>query len=194
MARPSMREEILDAALERFRTVGYNAAGVKEITDGAGVPKGSFYNHFESKEALGVVALQRYGEGRRLGDLAASEVPPLVRLRRHFEFLRAETEDCGYQRGCLFGNFGAEVADHSDIIREAVDGSLAEWQDRVAALLDEARESGAVDPGLDARATAIFVVSAWEGTLITARAARSPEAFDAFFTLVFGTLLAQPSS
>ena len=62
MARRSMREEIVDAAVAQFHEKGFNAAAVKDITDRAGVPKGSFYNHFESKEALAIVALERYGE------------------------------------------------------------------------------------------------------------------------------------
>lgn len=66
MSRRSVREEIVNAAVEQFHARGFNAAGVKDITDSAGVPKGSFYNHFVSKEALAVVALERYGESRRL--------------------------------------------------------------------------------------------------------------------------------
>ena len=70
MARQSMRDEIVAAALEQFHIRGYHGAGVKDITDAAGVPKGSFYNHFDSKEALAVVALQQYGEGRQIHQLA----------------------------------------------------------------------------------------------------------------------------
>jgi len=95
MARHSLREEIVEAALEQFHAYGFNAAGVKDITDRAGVPKGSFYNHIDSKEALAVVALQRYAERRRLEDLAAPCAGPLARLRSHFELLRAETRSTG---------------------------------------------------------------------------------------------------
>ena len=59
-----MREEIVEAGLAQFHERGFNAAAVKDITDRAGVPKGSFYNHFESKEALAMVTLERYGESR----------------------------------------------------------------------------------------------------------------------------------
>ncbi|WP_052489446.1 TetR/AcrR family transcriptional regulator [Streptomyces sp. 150FB] len=90
-----MREEIVEAAVEQFHTYGFNGAGVKDITDSAGVPKGSFCNHFESKEALAVVALERYGVSRRLGGLADADVDPLLRLRRHFEFLRDENTGRG---------------------------------------------------------------------------------------------------
>jgi TetR/AcrR family transcriptional repressor of nem operon len=186
-----MREEIVDAALEQFHTHGFNGAGVKDITDAAGVPKGSFYNHFDSKETLAVVALRRYGDQRHLADLADTDVEPVARLRAHFEFLRDEqtARDCA--RGCLIGNFGAEVSDHSDVLRTAVLESLRTWTSLVAAALTEAQQAGSIRAGLDPDATARFVVNAWEGTLVEARATRSASAFDPFFDLVFGVLLAR---
>jgi TetR/AcrR family transcriptional regulator, transcriptional repressor for nem operon len=190
MARQSMREEIVVAALDQFHARGFNGTGVKDITDAAGVPKGSFYNHFDSKEALATVALQRYGEGRRLADLADPSVPPLARLRAHFEFLRAETEQRGFARGCLFGNFGAEVADHSDAIRGGVRQSFQLWAQAIATTLTEARDAGLLRADLDPEKTARFLLGAWEGALIAARVDRGPDAFDSFFDLTFGTLLA----
>lgn len=190
MGRKSKREEIVAAALDQFHSRGYHAAAVKDITDAAGVPKGSFYNHFGSKEDLAVVVLERYGEGRRMPDLADTGVPPLDRLRAHFTFLRDDVLRHGYGRGCLYGNFGAEVADHIDAVREAVGGSLDTWTALVAAALTEAAHTGAVRAGLDPVTTAGFLVNAWEGTLIRVRTDRSPAAFDAFFTTVFDTLLA----
>ncbi|MEU8380910.1 TetR family transcriptional regulator C-terminal domain-containing protein [Streptosporangium sp. NPDC048865] len=191
MARKSMRAEIVEAALEQFHIRGYNAAGVKDITDAAGTPKGSFYNHFDSKESLAVVALEHYGAGLRMADLADDRVEPLTRLRRHFEFLRDETVRHGFTRGCLFGNFGAEIADRSDVIRTAVRQGFRQWTALIAGTLAEARQAGSVRPDLDPEATARFLLSAWEGTLVTARADRSAGAFDSFFTIAFDTLLAR---
>jgi TetR/AcrR family transcriptional repressor of nem operon len=185
-----MREEIIDAALEQFHTHGFNGAGVKDITDAAGVPKGSFYNHFDSKEALAVVALQRYGDQRHLQDLADTAVEPIARLRAHFELLRDEQVERNCTRGCLIGNFGTEVSDHSEVIRVAVLASLQAWTGLVAGALAEARDAGSVRAGLDPATTARFVVNAWEGTLVDARATRSATAFEPFFDVVFGTLLA----
>jgi len=64
MARANIRERLLDAGLETLHRRGFNGCGVQEITDNAGVPKGSFYNHFESKEALGAAVIERYWEQR----------------------------------------------------------------------------------------------------------------------------------
>jgi TetR/AcrR family transcriptional regulator, transcriptional repressor for nem operon len=189
MARKSMRTEIVEAALEQFHIRGYNAAGVKDITDAAGTPKGSFYNHFDSKEALAVIALERYGSGLHMEDLTDGDVDPLLRLRRHFEFLRDETVRHGFTRGCLIGNFGAEIADRSDVIRTAVRTSFQQWASLITAVLAEARRAGSIRPDLDPETTARFLLSAWEGTLLAARADRSASAFDSFFTVAFGTLL-----
>ncbi len=190
MGRKSMREEIVTAALDQFHRRGYHAAAVKDITDAAGVPKGSFYNHFDSKEDLAVVALERYGAGRRLEDLADPGTPPLDRLRAHFEFLRDDVVRHGYRRGCLYGNFGAEIVDHMDTVRDAVRGSFETWAALIEATLSEAQRTGTIRAGLDPAMTAGFLLNAWEGTLIRARTDRSPAAFEAFLTTVFDTLLA----
>jgi TetR/AcrR family transcriptional repressor of nem operon len=192
MARPSKRAEIVEAALDQFHTYGFNATGVKDITDAARVPKGSFYNHFASKEALADVALARYGESRRLAELADQSVEPLARLRAHFEFLWSETERLyDYKRGCMFGNFGAEIADHSDGLRGTVRESFRAWAHALAGPLAEAKAAGTVRADLDPDRTAKFLLSAWEGTLISARADRDSEAFDVFFDTVFDTILAK---
>lgn len=190
MARKSVREEIVNAAVERFHTHGFNAAGVKDITDSAGVPKGSFYNHFVSKEALAVVALERYGETRRLPELTDASVDPLLRLRQHFEFLRDENTVRDYSRGCLIGGFGIEMADHSDAIREAVRVSLEHWAQALAAPIAQAQKSGQVKTATDAKTLARFILNAWEGTLISARSEHSEDSYEIFFDTVFGTLLA----
>ena len=184
-----MRAEISDAALERFHTRGYSAAGVKDITDAAGVPKGSFYNHFPSKEAMGVEALHRYAATQGFALLADDSLPPVERIRRHFTFLRAQQEERGYTRGCLYGNFAAEVADHSELIRAELAAGFDEWVAGIAAAITQAQRAGTVRAALDPAVTARFILNAWEGTLLGARAARTPESFDAFFHLVFEVLL-----
>lgn len=190
MARQSMREEIVEAALAQFHERGYNAAAVKDITDRAGVPKGSFYNHFASKEALAIVALQRYGDGTRMPDLADKSVEPVRRIRAHFEFLRDQTVGAGIARGCMLGNFGTEIADHSESIREAVHQGFVGWAELLNAALTEGQQAGSVRADLDPAKTAQFLISAWEGTLIQARTFKSVDVFDSFFELTFTSLLA----
>jgi AcrR family transcriptional regulator len=46
------REALLTAALELFERNGFDATGVNEIVQTAGVTKGAFYHHFTSKDDL----------------------------------------------------------------------------------------------------------------------------------------------
>jgi TetR/AcrR family transcriptional repressor of nem operon len=189
MARASVREQIVDAAFEQFHQHGYNGCGVKLITDSAGVPKGSFYNHFESKEALVLVVMERYGATRRVPDLADQAVPPLTRLRKHFEFLASDIEKYGYRRGCVFGNFSNEAADHSPAIRDGLVTSFERWSEAVANTLREAQEDGSVTSKQDPAVLGRFLVNAWEGAIVGERAAKDGSSFAAFFTVVFDAIL-----
>lgn len=188
MPRPSVRENIVEAALVEFHRRGFNACSVEDITKAAGVPKGSFYNHFKSKEDLGAEVVDRYttGSGWR------SETPglsPLEQLRARFSAMRDDQVGYEFTRGCLIGNMGAEVADHSAVIRSQVDSSLAGWSESIA---DSIREAQAVDEapaGLDADATSRFILNAWEGALLRGKVVKTSQPMDDFFTVVFDNIL-----
>lgn len=64
MPKPNLKETLLDTGLAAFHRHGYHATGVQDIVSLAGVPKGSFYSHFESKDALSLAAIARYLESR----------------------------------------------------------------------------------------------------------------------------------
>ncbi|MDH6222397.1 TetR family transcriptional regulator C-terminal domain-containing protein [Streptomyces pseudovenezuelae] len=147
------------------------------------------YNHFPSKEALAVIALERYGSSLRLEDLRDSSVYPLIRLRRHFEFLRDGQLDQQFLRGCLFGDFANEISDHSEIIREALREGFAFWAECLTCAVADAQAAGQVSAGQDPATLAAFLLNAWEGTLISSRTERSAKAFKPFFDTVFGVLL-----
>ncbi|MFJ7071903.1 TetR family transcriptional regulator C-terminal domain-containing protein [Streptomyces sp. NPDC098781] len=189
MARASLRENIVNAAVEQFHIFGFTAAGVKDITGAAGAPKGSFYNHFESKEALAVVAVERYGATRGLTALGDTSVPPLVRLRQHFEALRDESLAYGFSRGCLIGDLATEIADHSEVVRKAVQDSLQQWCNALSGAIAEAQQAGEVTKAMEADTIARFILGAWEGALVSARSDKSSKAFESFFTVVFGVVL-----
>src|ERR1700752_4561818 len=102
MARPNVRQKIVDAGIKVLIEKGFNAVGVQDITAAAGVPKGSFYNHFESKEALGAEIVERYGANQtRREILSDPTVPPLQRLRRHFERICGMFVDSDFTRNCI---------------------------------------------------------------------------------------------
>ena len=119
MARPSLREKLASSAVDTLHTFGFKGCSIQDITDAAGVPKGSFFNHFENKEELAIDSLRRYLEGVRTDILFDESVPPLTRLKNHFSYLSERLVTLGHERGCMLGLFAAEVsADHPKMREE----------------------------------------------------------------------------
>lgn len=164
-----------DAGYALFQLQGYNATGIQQITDKAGVPKGSFYNHFDSKEAFAAQVLRNYG--RWMGNAwntALEEAPPspLATLRHVFGQFIAHHDRSGCQ-GCLVGNFAAEVAEASEPCRAELATVLDDWRDRVAGLIEQGQQAGEVRRDLDAHALADFFWDAWEGAVLRSKIVRT---------------------
>ncbi len=52
MHSEATRAKIRDAAIKLFCTRGFSAASVDDICEEAGISKGAFYHHFESKQVI----------------------------------------------------------------------------------------------------------------------------------------------
>jgi TetR/AcrR family transcriptional regulator, transcriptional repressor for nem operon len=190
MPKPSLREALLDAGLAELHEHGYAATGVAAIAERAGAPKGSFYNHFASKEEFAALVIGRYGDGRRLEMLTDSAVAPIERIRAHFAHLRADLAVDGFAHGCMFGNFAAEVAGTNERLRGVVGTALDAWASLLAGAIDEARRAGEVTCPMDSADAASLLIAAWEGAVLQAKAAGDPAALDNVLTFAFTVLLA----
>jgi TetR/AcrR family transcriptional repressor of nem operon len=190
MPRPNTKEQLIVAGLNALLEKGFNGVGVQEITEQAGVPKGSFYNHFESKEALGAEIVERYGlNSTRRAILRDKTVPPLQRLRTHFEALNDTFTKSKFERGCLLGNFSAELANQSPVIRESLLTLFERWTEDLEVAIADAQSEGAVSSDRAAGDIAAFLLDAYEGTLLRARVQRDRAPFDRFMKLAFEQIL-----
>jgi TetR/AcrR family transcriptional repressor of nem operon len=192
MARQSNKEQILDAGLHLVWERGYAGAGVRDITRAAGVPQGSFTNHFRSKEAFGQEIVERYFDGVRsileetFGDTSR---PPLERLRSYFDTITERFRARDWQNGCLVGNFSLEAAQHSDAIRSQLAAIFAEWRQPFARCLDEARTAGDIHTPVPSDDLADFLLASWQGAILRVKVEQSGEPFERFKDVVFGALL-----
>lgn len=189
--KTNVRERLLTAAFETLHANGFNATGVQDITDAAKVPKGSFYNHFASKDALGVEVVERYavmGAERRRA-LVDGSGAPLARLKAYFRSLNQLGPASGFSRGCLLGNFSAELASQSPDIRQALAGALADWTKDIARVVAEAQAAGDVARDVPATTLAAFLLNAWEGAVLRSRVDRSAAPLDAFMKVAFNKIL-----
>ena len=190
MSKPNLHDDILAAGLEALHSRGFNATSVQDITEAAGVPKGSFYNHFSSKEELGAAVVEQYSlrAAKRRAILADASIEPLGRIRRHFEALIAAARYPG-SPGCLLGNFGAELSNQSPAIRERVSTAFEDWTLALAKVIEEAQNAGDVKKGVAAKAIAAFLIDAWEGAVLRAKVEQNRAPLEAFVDMTFAKIL-----
>jgi len=172
MARTADKTDIprrlTEAGLLLFTRCGYHATGIQQITDEAGVPKGSFYNHFDSKEAFAAAIITHYTQWvDEAWERCLSDAPTDAHdaVRHVFTRFIAHHEQQGCQ-GCLVGNFAAEVAETSALCCGVLNTALSGWRARLAELLRRAQAEGSVRSDVDADALATFFWDAWEGALL----------------------------
>ncbi|MGN6086140.1 TetR family transcriptional regulator C-terminal domain-containing protein [Trinickia sp.] len=187
------RDDLLRAGVRLLHDSGYAATGVKEIVETAEVPKGSFYNHFASKEDFGKAVVDVYfaqGVGELRALLTNESMPPLVRLHTYFNERIRGYRAGGYLRGCLMGNLSLEVADHSAVIREGLATHFKAWAALFEDCIAEAQATGAIGTRLPAPLLAQFILNSWEGALLRMRAEKSDAPLYEFTEVVFRSVLA----
>lgn len=192
MSKPSNREKILTEGLRVVHERGFGGASVRDIVQAAGVPQGSFTNHFESKEAFGLEVIDLYFANSLKvirETLRNDALPPLQRLGAYIDVGKNRLNRDGMRNGCLFGNFTAEASDHSEIIRHRLVEIFAEVQRSVAYCLRAAMEAGELPPDFDCDEVAGFVVSSLQGANLLAKAQRNPEPVERFKRMLFSKVL-----
>jgi TetR/AcrR family transcriptional regulator, transcriptional repressor for nem operon len=189
MARPSLKDDLINAAVTTFHRRGFHASGVQDVADAARAPKGSVYNHFKSKEEIAGEALRRYwetGAGPLTSVLADETRSPLERLRSFFAELDKLTKQNGAQYGCLIGNFSSELASHSETLRADLKRVLADWRGAVAACLADGQADGTIRTGVDVEMLADFLLDSWEGAVLRNKVEKDGRSIDRFFNFALG--------
>jgi len=196
MSKEKTKDLLLEAGKKTFLEKGYNNSGIESILQAAGVPKGSFYYYFGSKEDFGLQVLDRFAEciGERqeriLGDLS---VPAVDRLRNYCEAVFEVLESDHCRKGCLVGNLSQEMADQSEVFRARLEEIFENWVDRYAACLSEAQQAGELGPDLDVHELAEFWLNSWQGAILRAKTMRSGAPLRTFLAVMFGTILQAPA-
>ena len=188
MPRRSARKPIFEAAMKLFIERGFNACSVEDITKMARVPKGSFYNHFKSKQSLAAEIVAEYGKGTTdRSVLTDSAIPPLTRLKRHFTALNAYFSRCN--DGCLVGKFMAEVSVETPQIRQSLRQVLALWGGQLSSAIAEGQRLGSIRKDLRADDLAGFLIDSYEGAILRTRLETSPRALTHFMKVVFSSIV-----
>jgi TetR/AcrR family transcriptional regulator, transcriptional repressor for nem operon len=190
--RTPNREKLLTEGLRVIHEYGFGASSVRDIVQAAGVPQGSFTNHFASKEAFGLEVLEQYYAMTNAGVMATlrnDALPPLARLRRWIEVQLEYLKQDEMRKGCLYGNLAAEASEQSEAIRARLVRAYAENQESVAYCLRAAVEAGELSASTGIVEVAGFIVSSLQGAILVAKAQRSPEPIERLLRALFSAVL-----
>lgn len=173
------KEKLLETGIRLFSEHGYHGTGIKEIVDASGIPKGSFYNYFDSKEEFAAEIVLHYAQmnSARWADYLARgpEDNAFERLYKSFELMIENHEASDIKTGCLVGNLAGELAESSELCRATLRSTTAAWCQRLAYHLGQAQLQGTVRQDLNAEELAEFCWNAWEGCLLRMKIENSTE-------------------
>lgn len=189
---PDVPRRLLAAGLDLVHARGFAASGVKDITDAAGVPKGSFYAYFPSKEAFAAAILEHYWADieTRLVPILHAGGPAQERITRFFHALADEHEAGNFLLGCLIGNLSLELGGSSDAVRAELAHILDRWDTALTACVRSGQNgSDEVRGDLDAGQLAAQLIEAWEGAALRGKVTRSRSPYDRFEAVTVPALL-----
>ncbi|MGL5076528.1 MAG: TetR/AcrR family transcriptional regulator, partial [Waterburya sp.] len=131
MKRTDKRKQLIQVGKQIILQQGFKAASLNDILTAAGVPKGSFYYYFASKEDFGLAIIDDFAQhyhNELQHLLTDQQFSPLTRLRNFFELKIADMENCQCTDGCLLGNLAQELAAQNELFRDRLKSVFAEWE------------------------------------------------------------------
>jgi TetR/AcrR family transcriptional regulator, transcriptional repressor for nem operon len=195
MSRRDTRGELIAAGMQLFAIQGYNATGLDAVLKRAAAPKGSFYHFFGSKEEFGLAVIEEFS-GRFLArlDVLLSDpaLTPLNRLRNFLERGEAQLAQHQCTVGCLIGDLGQELAASNEPLRARLEKIMSSWRERFATCISEAQQAGELPASFDPHLIAGFILSGWEGAVLSAKVMRSTQPVRDFLATLFATVLVLP--
>src|SRR5579885_2481076 len=163
---------LLENGIEIMLEKGYSNTGIQEVLSKIGVPKGSFYHYFDSKEDFALQIIN-YFDGFHTATLLRTlrnpDATPLERLRIYCRNGIEKVSSAQCRRGCLIGNLSQEMADQSEVLREALSLVMQKWRDLFAACIEEGQKAGEIRSDCSAHDLAEIYLSGWEGAIMRAK-------------------------
>jgi TetR/AcrR family transcriptional repressor of nem operon len=177
----NVRQSILETGQRIMAGKGFSAVGLNEVLAAAGVPKGSFYHYFGSKDAFGEAMLERYFEDYLAGLDETLGRPGLTMAQRLMTYWQQwrETQsffDC--QGKCLAVKLGAEVADLSEAMRLALTRGTSGIISRLARAIEAGVADGSLSIEDDPGRVAQSLYQLWLGASVMVKIVRTTEPFD----------------
>ncbi|KGJ95705.1 TetR/AcrR family transcriptional regulator [Thalassotalea sp. ND16A] len=194
MVKQDTREMILAAGHALIIEKSYNGCGLKEILASAGVPKGSFYHYFKSKEDFGMALIERATDENTefMREIFRDrKSTPLTRVKNFFARIQRFHEEEGINCQCLIPKLALEQSKLSESMRGALKYSQDSMNAQFAQVINEAQAEKELASHIDAKKMASFLFNASNGAAIQMQVDNSTQAYDDFVEIIFNFLLVE---
>lgn len=176
------REDILASVIDTIHRKGLTATGLSELFTLSGASSGSFYNYFESKQALGHALIDFEWDKLEKNVLepaavqAASPIDQIVWILDTLEAKQTQQPFCG---GCLLGNLIVDLVEQDDSFREHLQQVFTRWEGAIAQRLRAAHDDLA--PTVDPELLAAQIMTVIEGAMLMGKLHRDTNRLHASF-------------
>ena len=171
--RIGTKERLLEGGVAYLTANGYHGSGLKGILDAAGIPKGSFYHYFESKDAYTAAVIRHYIEPylvKLQAFLDHTDINGQAILLQYFSELIQGAADSGFEGGCLLGNLMGELdATRNPTSRQALMEAMAAYTGMVEIVILRGQADGSLRDDLQALDLSNLLVNQWQGALLRAK-------------------------
>ena len=181
-------EEILDIGYDVFRKNGYHNVGINQILKESGIPKGSFYNFFKSKEDFANKVMERYGEtnANSIQDfLDKSELTPIESLKSFYSFMIDINETDKYLSGCIINNMSIEVGRINEVMASKANEQFIGWLNILASVISKGQELKEITKKYSALEIAEYLHSGFYGTFSRMKVTRNRTYMDIWLKITF---------
>ena len=169
-------QHILEKGMNLIFENGFHSVGLQKILDAAGIPKGSFYHYFKSKEDFGLQMIDFYADTTLHFLSTFLENEQRNPRERIFDLLKAVTviyQEENYSRGCFLGNCSLELAAQKSSYAAVISGNFDKWQALFAKTIKEGQEQGNIKKEHSPEEYAGFLINSWEGALVRMKSTKN---------------------
>jgi TetR/AcrR family transcriptional repressor of nem operon len=186
MKKKDKKQIIIEKSAELFHQNGYHNTGLNVILKELQIPKGSFYNYFESKEVLAVEVISWHiANTKILFEEAGKEHVGVDIILSFFEVFFTRLKSLNYHNGCPLGNLMTELSDSSILIRQ----ELLKWviflENDFFKLLNQIKPCQEEEN----KSLASFLIAAFEGVIMKAKVEQNGKAIEQFEKYIIKSLL-----
>lgn len=181
-------DKILNVGYDVFRKNGYHNVGINQTLKEANIPKGSFYNFFESKEDFATKVVQRYGESNAewlKGFFDKSELTPIESLKSFYKFMIDTNEKDDFLSGCIVNNMSIEVGRINDAMATKANEQFLSWLVILENIIIKGQQLKEITTKYSALELAEYLHAGFYGSFSRMKVNRNRTYMDVWYTLSF---------